>query len=176
VNGTAKEARWIWWAVVNLAVVLYVVNAMAFTRWGVWHPDSILASTLLFALATYKLLQSPRRVSSVRRRVYVETPFRADDPAGLRRNREYLLRCMRDCLDRGESPFASHLLYTHFLNDDVPAERDTGIVCGFAWASVADATVVYTDHGISFGMKLGINDARFMGRPIEYRSIEEEAS
>jgi hypothetical protein len=39
---------------------------------------------------------------------------------------------------RGESPIASHLLYTQpgILKDDVPEERPLGIEAGLAWRSV----------------------------------------
>lgn len=84
---------------------------------------------------------------------------------------------MRDCLKRGEAPLASHLLYTQrgILKEELPEERALGIKAGFAWCSVADATVVYADRGISPGMKLGIKDALEHDRMIEYRVLEEEA-
>lgn len=103
------------------------------------------------------------------RRVIVESPYAGD----IERNLEYARQCMHDCLMRGEAPFASHLLYAqpHILDDDVPEERELGILAGFAWRSVAEATVVYTDHGISNGMREGIKQAETEGRPIEYRSL-----
>jgi DNA polymerase I-like protein with 3'-5' exonuclease and polymerase domains len=47
-------------------------------------------------------------------RVIVESPF-----AGGFANVKYSRECIKDCLNRGESPFASHLLYTQkgVLND-----------------------------------------------------------
>ena len=72
---------------------------------------------------------------------------------------------------RGEAPMSSHLLYTQALRDTVPDERDMGISSGLAWGAVADATVVYTDRGISQGMRLGIASARESGRPVEYRRL-----
>lgn len=107
-----------------------------------------------------------------RRRVYLESPFHAPDAAGRARNRVYLLAAMRDSALRGESPFASHMLYTQFLDDDVPEERAMGIACGLAWADAgAQATVVYTDLGVSHGMRLGIEAAERVGRPVEYREL-----
>lgn len=106
-----------------------------------------------------------------RRRVCIESPFRADTTDGLRRNREYLIRCMRDSIARGEAPFASHLLYTQFLDDDVPEEREIGIACGFAWVVTAEATAVYTDLGITSGMRRGIDHARSRLRLIVFREI-----
>lgn len=78
----------------------------------------------------------------------------------------------------GESPIASHLLYTQpgILNDADPAdpaERQWGIDAGLAWRKVAHASVVYEDLGISKGMAYGIAQAVERGIPIEYRKIGE---
>lgn len=106
------------------------------------------------------------------RRVIVESPFADDVDANI----NYARRCVRDALNRGEAPIASHLLYTQpgVLNDANPLERDLGIAAGLAWRFVADATVVYTDRGISRGMKYGIEIAMSAGLPIEYRQIEDK--
>lgn len=103
------------------------------------------------------------------RLVIVESPYAGD----VKTNVRYARRCMADCLARNEAPYASHLLYTQpgVLDDDVPGEREAGIQAGFAWRHVAEATVVYTDYGISGGMKYGIKDAEKRGSPVEYRTI-----
>lgn len=95
---------------------------------------------------------------------------------GVERNLAYLRECMRDCLLRGEAPFASHALYTQpgVLDDTVPAEREHGIHAGFAWAEMAGKRVVYVDLGSSKGMLYGIDHAKKLGQPIEYRSIRQE--
>ena len=74
---------------------------------------------------------------------------------------------MRNCLQRGEAPFASHLLYTQpgILADEDPGERALGIDAGLAWGRAAAATVVYCDLGISKGMEQGIAAARAEGAP-----------
>jgi hypothetical protein len=104
------------------------------------------------------------------RLVIIESPFAGDVEA----NTEYARRCVRDSLSRGEAPIASHLLYTQpgILDDDVPSERQWGIDAGLAWRVVAEASVVYTDRGISRGMEYGIAAAEKAGKAIEYRSIE----
>lgn len=104
------------------------------------------------------------------RRVIVESPF-AGDIAG---NTFYARECVRDCLRRGEAPIASHLLLTQpgILNDDDPNERLLGINAGLAWLAGAQATVVYTDRGISNGMRHGIRAAEAAGVPVEYRSLK----
>lgn len=106
--------------------------------------------------------------------VIIESPLRADTPEGYERNRRYARACMRDSLERGEAPYASHLLYdqTGILDDTAPAEREQGIRAGFAWGERADITAVYVDLGESGGMRRGIEQAFKAGRPVEMRSIE----
>lgn len=103
------------------------------------------------------------------RLVILESPYAGDIVA----NVAYARLCVRDSLSRGEAPIASHLLYTQpsILNDDDPYERQWGIAAGLAWGAVAEATVVYTDCGISRGMDYGIENARKAGRTVEMRSI-----
>jgi hypothetical protein len=110
--------------------------------------------------------------TSARRLVIIESPYAGDTE----NNVAYARRCVRDSLKRGEAPIASHLLYTQpgILNDDMPEERQNGIDAGLAWRFVADASVVYTDMGISRGMQYGIDAAKSAGVPIEYRSIGED--
>jgi hypothetical protein len=106
------------------------------------------------------------------RRVIVESPF-AGDVEG---NIKYARRCIKDCLLRGEAPFASHLLYTQdgILDDLKPHERELGMTAGFTWSAVADAVVVYTDRGFSRGMRLGVALAEAKGIPVEYRHLGAE--
>jgi hypothetical protein len=108
------------------------------------------------------------------RRVILESPYGAATPEGVAANVAYACRCVRDSLLRGESPIASHLLYTQpgILDDSVPAEREAGIEAGLKWVAVADFMVVYTDLGISNGMRQGITRAERYYIPIEYRTLE----
>lgn len=108
------------------------------------------------------------------RRVIIESPYAGD----LDKNMRYLRACMRDCLLRGEAPFASHGLFTQpgVLRDEVPEERTHGTEAGFAWRSVAEATIVYTDLGSSGGMERGIEHAKELNHPIEYRTLGGEWS
>lgn len=107
------------------------------------------------------------------KRVIVESPYAGDVELNLR----YLRACLADCLKRGEAPFASHAIYTQpgVLDDTKPEERDLGIRAGFAWRTMADATVVYTDLGMSRGMIAGLKDAQRCddagGHAIEFREL-----
>src|SRR5699024_10974542 len=90
------------------------------------------------------------------RRVIVESPYAATSARCVVKNEKYARAALRDCLQRGEAPWASHLLYTQpgVLDDSDPGERSLGIEAGLVWGGLADATVVYTDLGVSDGMKL----------------------
>jgi hypothetical protein len=104
------------------------------------------------------------------RKVILESPFAGD----IERNVRYGRQCLHDCLLRGEAPLASHLLYTQpeVLEDSIPEQRALGIAAGLAWVTVAEASVVYTDLGISRGMELGIERARAANIPVEFRTLE----
>lgn len=106
------------------------------------------------------------------RRVIIESPFAGNIEANL----TYAREAMRDCLERGEAPYASHLLFTQpgILKDEEPEERTWGIEAGLTWGQLADVTVVYCDLGVTRGMELGIERAKLLGRPVEWRQIRRE--
>ena len=103
------------------------------------------------------------------RLVIIESPYAGDVETNVR----YARAAVADCLRRGEAPIASRLLYTQpgILNDDIPAERALGIEAGLLWGAKAEATVVYTDLGLSGGMLQGIERAQAEGRPVEGRTL-----
>ena len=103
--------------------------------------------------------------------VILESPYAGD----VNRNVRYARACVRDSLKRGESPIASHLLYTQegVLDDSIPSEREWGINAGLAWRVVSDGTIVYTDLGISLGMQHGIDLAKKSGKNINFRVLGE---
>jgi hypothetical protein len=114
----------------------------------------------------------PEREESIRAMplVIIESPFAGDVDANIK----FARACMRDSLNRGEAPFAFHLLYTQegILDDDIPEERNWGIEAGLAWGKHARKTVVYTNLGITLGMEKGIQRAIEEGREIEYRELD----
>jgi hypothetical protein len=83
--------------------------------------------------------------------VVIESPYAGD----VEKNLRYVRACMKDCLYRGEAPYASHALYTQLgvLDDQVPDQRRRGIEAGFAWRNVAELVVFYEDLGWSRGME-----------------------
>lgn len=105
--------------------------------------------------------------------VIVESPYAASPIASIEQHVRYARAAIRDCLLRGEAPFASHLLYTQdgVLRDEIPSDRQLGIEAGLAVGLWTSKTVVYDDFGMSRGMLEGIKAAEQAGRSIEYRRI-----
>lgn len=101
--------------------------------------------------------------------VILESPYAGD----IERNTEYARKCVRDSLLRGEAPLASHLLYTQpgILREEIPEERHHGIDAGHAWLRFAWLMAVYTDYGISKGMKAAMERAQELHIEIEERKI-----
>tara|TARA_Y100001937_G_scaffold25152_1_gene36048 strand:- start:20 stop:355 length:336 start_codon:yes stop_codon:yes gene_type:complete len=104
--------------------------------------------------------------------VIIESPYMGN----VKSNVAYARKCMSDSLLRGESPFASHLLYTQVLDDTKEIERLTGMSRAFNWYRHADLMAVYTDKGVSKGMEMGMEVAKNLGINIEYRNLTEGAN
>ena len=102
--------------------------------------------------------------------VYIESPYAGD----VEHNLAYARRAMADSLARGESPFASHLLYTQpgILDDNDPVQRRQGIEAGFDWGQYADLAAFYLDLGWSEGMLAAERLWKSRGVAIEYRYLD----
>lgn len=99
--------------------------------------------------------------------VVIESPFAGATDELRATNLRFARRALRDSILRGESPIASHLLYTQdfVLRDNYPTERALGIECGLAWLRAADRHVFYTDRGWSPGMLAALYESpRFFFR------------
>lgn len=105
------------------------------------------------------------------RRVIVESPYRGANQSERLRNVSYLKRCLRDCIMRGESPYASHGLLPGALEEDRVEERQLGIEAGYAWWEVADLVVFYQDYGMSNGMAAAMRRCDEDNKPYEIRTL-----
>lgn len=108
------------------------------------------------------------------RRVVLESPLSGITLKEVERNIHYARMCLLDSLNRGESPLASHLLYTQVLDDNLEEQRRVGIAAGHAWIPCAEAIIVYADYGVSGGMARAIADAGTI--PVEYRRLISEVA
>lgn len=131
----------------------------------VW--DTVFAgkSTMLAALEWEHEIEGKPRM----KRVVIESPLSGDRE----KNKAYAYACALDCLKRGESPYASHLLFDHplLLDDDISEERELGIKAGFAWGEAGDIRAVYEDLGVSGGMQRGIEEAGRLIQKVERRIL-----
>lgn len=103
----------------------------------------------------------------IARRVCIESPLRGD----VTRNVAYADACMLDALRRGEAPYLGHLLYPRVLDDGRAEDRELGIAAHIAWLRFADAVIVYTDRGVTDGMRRAIDLAHTIHLVTEYREL-----
>ena len=96
------------------------------------------------------------------KRVFICSPYAGD----IEKNVQTAERLCRHAVDMGCAPFAPHLLFTRFLNDADPDQRQTGIACGLAYMAVCDEVWVYGGQGVSAGMRHEIAHARDLGKPV----------
>lgn len=99
------------------------------------------------------------------------TPFAAEDYSKAAAVKRYGDRCIKDSVQRGESPVASHLFYYDVLNVKNPIERDIGLLSQLTWIPKCDIVVVYVDFGITPAMRVAINVAQLKSKKLEFRTI-----
>jgi len=104
---------------------------------------------------------------SAARRVVIESPLRGE----VERNVLYADACMLDSLRRGEAPFLGHLLYPRVLDDAREADREAGIAAHVAWIRGGELVAVYTDLGVTEGMRKAVALAFSLRMPVEYREL-----
>jgi len=98
------------------------------------------------------------------------------DEVSIRRHVQYARELMRWALYNGLTPYASHLLYTQpgVLRDDVPAEREMGILAAKRWHELADVAVVGLDYHVSSGMLWGIQQHVDQEREIKFVKLYQK--
>lgn len=106
--------------------------------------------------------------------VCVESPFkpsqedlgryegRYSEAELLRQNIIYARLAVLNSLARGETPFASHLLYTQVWTERAEL-RDAGIKAGSEMHHRSDTVALYTDLGVSSGMRKADAHAELLG-------------
>lgn len=103
--------------------------------------------------------------------VVLESPYAGRD----KRNADYLNHAIRDCIARGEAPYASHAYLTNVLDDTVPEERAQGLAAGRSLSAALLAggakLIAYVDFGVSSGMAASIAMFAEQGHAVEERRI-----
>ena len=122
---------------------------------------------------TYEALSSiekdERSLRTFRPIVYICSPYTGDVDANVKNARRYC----RFAVDKGYIPIAPHLLFTQFLNDDNPKERQLGIFFGNAVMSKCSEVWVFGDR-ISDGMEAEIKRAKRKNYRLRYFNEDSE--
>jgi hypothetical protein len=122
------------------------------------------------------------------RRVNIESPCKGRVPAWVPKllapyverasryvHHAYAIRCVRDSLDRGESPYASHVFFdgAGVLDDADVQQRALGMNRGAEWAKLATLHAFYLDHGWSRGMQEAHERCMRRGWDVELRYLDK---
>lgn len=95
------------------------------------------------------------------KRVFICSRFAGD----VDRNIETARKLCRWAVEQGCAPFAPHLLYPQFVDDNKPEEREAGIACGLAFMAVCDEVWAYVGDDVSDGMRREMAHAQRLGKP-----------
>lgn len=96
------------------------------------------------------------------KKVFVCSPLRGD----ILKNIEKAKELCHETIKMGHASFAPHAFYTHFLDDRIESERNTGIQAGIEFLKVCDEIWVYDIDGVSNGMQQEITLANELGIPV----------
>ena len=86
------------------------------------------------------------------KKIFVCSPLRGDYDNNMKRAEEYC----KLVIDTGNTPYAPHLFFTRFLDDNIESERVAGINGGINFLSVCDELWYFGDI-ITDGMKQEID-------------------
>jgi len=105
------------------------------------------------------------------KRIFVCSPYAGD----VELNELIAETLCHQLVKMGYAPFAPHLFFTRFLDDNFQEEREIGIRTGLTFLDVCDEVWVYTGNGISSGMQHEIEYAETLGKPVVMWAGEEIA-
>lgn len=117
--------------------------------------------------ALTKIEQREKATRTFRPLVYICSPYSGD----IERNTDSARRYSRFAVVMGCIPIAPHLLFTQFLDDSDPDERELGLFFGNVLMSKCSEVWVFGSH-ISSGMRAEINWAKRKNYPIRYFSSQ----
>lgn len=99
-------------------------------------------------------------------RIFVCSRYRAATPAQMHENIRKTKGICRALALAGHDPFAPHLFFTQFLDDEVEAERALGIHLGQKAMLSCDEVMLAAADGISDGMEADLEFAEAHGKPV----------
>ncbi|MDL2288999.1 DUF4406 domain-containing protein [Oscillospiraceae bacterium OttesenSCG-928-F05] len=97
--------------------------------------------------------------------VYICAPYAGDIPRNTALTRAYCAAAVAE----GAAPMSSALLFTQFLDDSDPKQREIGLAMGLKLLCRCDELWLCTEH-ISPGMQRELEQAELAGIPVQDRS------
>lgn len=114
-------------------------------------------------------IEKEEKAANFRPIVYICSPYSGN----VNRNIEMARKYCRFAVDKHYLPIAPHLLFTQFMDDTIPEERETAIFMNFVLMSKCVEMWVIGDV-ISKGMQSEINRAKRKNMKIRYFTEELE--
>lgn len=114
-------------------------------------------------------IEKEEKAANFRPIVYICSPYSGN----VNRNIEMARKYCRFAVDKHYLPIAPHLLFTQFMDDTIPEERETAIFMNFVLMSKCVEMWVFGDV-ISKGMQSEINRAKRKNMKIRYFTEELE--
>ena len=113
--------------------------------------------------------------NTTKTRIFICSPFSADNPAQQLHNIQVARAVCLYATRLGHAPYAPHLLYPQFLDDNIGVDRENGINCGLSFMRVCREVWVVADprkkgalsDQITEGMLRELEFASSLGIPIE---------
>ena len=98
------------------------------------------------------------------KKIFICSAYRGDIDGNIEKAKEY---CRLAAVECGVIPFAPHLFFPQFLDDEMEAERELGINMGLGLLKEC-SELWYFGESITEGMKKEIDIAVRLGMPVRY--------
>ena len=96
------------------------------------------------------------------KKVFICSPYSGDVLENMRKALAYCRQAAAQCF----MPYAPHLYFTRFLDDNDPEQREAGIDAGLEW--IADCEEVQVYGTPTDGMMVEISEAKRLGKKVVY--------
>ena len=126
------------------------------------YADPTAGSAMSQIMKEYRQKQKKRYADKNRRKIYVASRYAGDVDANVSAAVTYC----RLVIDEGYMPVASHLLYPQILNDNIPEERELGLLFGLSLLRMCDEVWVFGE--VSQGVAQEIAEAKRLKKQIRY--------
>lgn len=126
------------------------------------YADPTAGLALSNMMKEYRQKQKKRYADRNRRKIYVASRYAGDVDKNVTAAIAYCHRV----IDEGYMPVASHLLYPRILNDNIPEEREPGLLFGLSLLAICDEVWVFGT--VSPGVAQEIEEAKRLKKQIRY--------